>query len=347
SNWMGDLMAAYPQAKNAEFQQFALAGAHDAGMFTLSTVNSILSSPYAAGLLGALTIIPVIGPVIATAGAISLAQAPRAITNLALTQKDNITTMLNLGIRYFDFRPGTLYSAIAGFNPGVRYHQHAVIPGYPYISFLQDVLTWLSQHPSEIVVVSANTQGIVEASMDPTAADLASDLTTAFTNAGLTGKIGTGDSSSLGQTYAQLIASNTRLIFLNQISTPPETSKYDSYNVPGANYNTNVPASIISAFQSMTAQGQAGSTYTVMQMQGTATGMGATVIVPAIATLSDASSPLMSTKADFDINTNPWLLNNVSKTLTANQLMVFLNDFVDNCMVSTAIGVTKQRMGLS
>lgn len=86
--------------------------------------------------------------------------------------------------------------------------------------------------------------------------------------------------------------------------------------------------------------------YTVLQMQGTSTAIGAPVIAPSIATLSDASSPLLSTKALFDIATNPWLAQNVANKLSHDQLVVFLNDFVDNCMASTAITVTAQRMGL-
>ncbi|HEY0018557.1 MAG TPA: hypothetical protein VGC13_19775 [Longimicrobium sp.] len=338
ATWMGDLVNAYPQAGDCPFHQFALPGAHDAGMCTMSTVQAILNSPFSQALLDALKVLsPVLGELV-----ISL--APRAITNLAITQKDTVTTMLSLGTRYFDFRPGTLASQIAAFSPGVRYHQHAVIPGYPYVSFLQDVLVWLHAHPSEIVVVSANTQGFAEASMYPTPQQLDTDLAAAFTNTGLTGAIGIGDKTSLAKTVNELLQSNTRLIFLNQISSPPETTKYDSYS--DSLYATVTPGPILQALGQMNAADQAKYDYTVLQMQGTATNLGAPVIVPSIATESNASSPLLSTKASFDIATNPWLQQNVSKNLSNSGLVVFLNDFVDNCMVSTAITVTKQRMGL-
>jgi hypothetical protein len=335
STWMGDFVAQYPQAGDRPFHQFALPGAHDAGTFSLAAMLGLLSSPYAGELLSLL------GPI-----GIALAVAPRAITNLAVTQKDNVTTMLDLGIRYFDFRPGTLAPPISAFSPGVRYHQHTVIPGYPYISFLQDVLGWLHDHPTEIVVVSANTQGFYSPSMNPSPQDLEADLAAAFAATGLTGTIATGDKSSLGQTVSQLLQGNTRLIFLNQISTPPETIKYDSYSDA---YNTLDPDKIRDALAGMTAAGQAAadSDYTVLQMQGTATGVGGDIITDSILTLSDAHSPLLSTKASFDIVTNPWLRENVAKNLPNTQLVVFLNDFVDNCMVSTAITVTRQRMGLA
>jgi len=53
----------------------------------------------------------------------------------------------------------------------------------------------------------------------------------------------------------------------------------------------------------------------------------------------------MSTKAQFDNGTYPWLMGYAAK-LKAPQPIVFLNDFADNALVSTAIYVTKQRMGI-
>jgi hypothetical protein len=345
-NWMGDLANKYPQVNNAPFYQFALAGAHDAGMFTIDTVNQLLTSPSGPALWAMLVtntvLTGIMGPVL-TAGEIPTVL--RAITNLALTQKEPVANMLNLGVRYFDFRPGNLAPGVAPFSPNVRYHQHAIIPGYPYIAFLQDVLQWLAQNPSEIVVVSANVQGIPTSltSMFPTADELNSDLTAAYTNTGLSGEISAGNQNDLNTTYSALLTSKKRLIFLNQISKPPATTKYDSYNSKA--YTTVTPAPIINQFNQMSSTGQIGFTYTVLQMQATSSGLPSTV-GPSILTVSDASSPLMSTKASFDIVTNPWLIANAAKNLTQPQLLVLLNDFVDNCMVDTSIQVTMQRMGL-
>lgn len=341
SQWMGTLAATDPHAMSAPFYKFVLPGAHDAGMFTLSTVNAILQSAYADALLISLSQIPIIGPLI---GILSIGQAPRVITNLALTQKDDIRTMLNLGIRYFDFRPGTLYSKLLPFDLGkpVRYHQHKLVPGYGYVPFLEDVLRWLSLNPTEIVVVNANKQGFAEHTMIPSAQDLLDDLNTAMNSVQLPVELGIGDKSSLGKTYADLVSSNTRLILLNEISST--ISKYDSYNVEA--YATLDPAPIIGRFEGMSTAGQQGNDYTVLQLQGTATGV-IDVIPPSVATLSDASSPLMSTKAKFDIATVPWLLANVTQNLTAPQPIVILNDFADNCMTEAAIALTKTRLAAS
>jgi hypothetical protein len=184
SSWMGDLVAQNSQVRDCALQQFALPGAHDAGMFSLQTIQGILSSPFAQALLG------ILGSFSPALAGLAPAAVLRAITNLAVTQKDDVATMLNLGVRYFDFRPGTLVPELAAYSPGVRYHQHSVIPGYPYVSFLQDVLEWLAAHPSEIVVVSANKQGFDSPSMDPSPEDVAADLATAFARTGLAGTLG-------------------------------------------------------------------------------------------------------------------------------------------------------------
>jgi hypothetical protein len=305
SNWMTYLTTHYQgTAGSKPFYDCVLAGAHDAGMFTLDTVNQILASSEGEAFLAALVLL------IPLFGGIAAAEAPTAITNFALTQKDDIIAMLNVGVRYFDFRPGTLYPAFAGFS-SARYHQHLMIPGYPYIAFLEDILTWLMANPGEIVVVNCNIQGFASASMIPTPAQLDEDLTTAMTNTNCQGIVA-GDASSLGQSLSSLVSSGTRLIFLNQIDG--ETTKYDSYNSTA--YATLVPAPILAALNGMTSAGQDGFTYTVLQLQGTCTNI-ESVELGTLVTLSQSSSPLMSTKAYFDTATLPWAFNNVYGNLTA------------------------------
>lgn len=54
--------------------------------------------------------------------------------------------------------------------------------------------------------------------------------------------------------------------------------------------------------------------------------------------------PLLATEPGIDAATDPWLCQKVLNNLGNGQLIVFLNDFVDNCMVSSAINVTRQRL---
>ena len=64
-------------------------------------------------------------------------------------------------------------------------------------------------------------------------------------------------------------------------------------------------------------------------------------------TLSDASSPLLSTKARFDATTYPWLVKteNVAKR-AGKSLVVLMNDFIDNALTSHAIAMTRQRAAM-
>jgi hypothetical protein len=333
SGWMGQLAGQYPQVLEAPFCQFALPGAHDAGTFDLTAVKALLANAEAVAAFLAL--------IAGELASVVASQALTAITNLAVTQKDDILTMLNLGCRYFDFRPGYVPSAIRSFAPDI-YHEHSVIPGYPFLSFLTDVLQWLEQSSTEIVVVGANDQGFYEDGMTPSDEVLSGILTQAQQATKSTVVIGTA--ADLNTSYGELIAANKRLIFLNQIDDWYPAGKYDSYN--GSAYATTNPQTIIGALNTMSGGGEGGSSYTVLQLQGTATSVNTEVVICAAASLSNASSPLMSTKALFDTSTYPWLSKNVVANLSNEYLVVFLNDFVDNVLAQTAMEITKQRMGI-
>ena len=334
-SWMDGLVRAFPAAAGKPFHQFFLPGVHDAGMNTMNSANALLDST-AAGVIKAALM--VMFPIVGTFAAFN---AATAIRNLAITQKDSFTTMLNLGIRYFDFRPGYLYSSFRNGDNSL-YHQHNLIPGALYQDFLYELLQWLKNHPSEIVVLDLNTQGFAEDGMKPSQTDLQTAMQTAFTSAGLNDSdLVVGGLADFAQTYQQLLNVKKRLIVLDQIYGG--VTKYDSYQ-DGA-YGTLTPGPIISALSEMNSTDQANYDFTVLQIQGTATNVNG-VIAPAAVSQSNTSSPLMSTKADFDNQTLPWLLANVNNNLSNNYLTVVLNDFGDNATVSFSISVTKQRMGL-
>lgn len=330
ARWMTDMVAAHPSIADQPFRKFVLPGAHDAGMCTMDTVNRILSGPEGVVLQAAIAIaLPTV------AAAIALGLAPTIIMNAAMTQKDTVANMLALGCRYFDFRPGTMYPAILGV-PG-RYHQHSVIPGMAYVDFLASLQTWLAQNPGEIVVVSCNTQGFESSPMNPSAADLVADWNSAIAIS--KASIGYTDQAALGQTYAELLSANTRVVFLNQIDG--ETTKYDSYTDA---YAALTPGPIIAALGAMNTAGQADATYTVLQLQGTASGA---ISANGFLSSSQTASPLMSTKALFDSQTLPWVMQHGAANLQADKLVVLLNDFIENATADVAIGWTLQRMGVT
>ncbi|MFD1140115.1 hypothetical protein ACFQ4C_03310 [Larkinella insperata] len=337
SNWMRDLVNASPAVGSAPFNCFVLPGAHDAGMFDLNCCQTLLNNDTFRSNLGA-----AVGVGIAT---LPTSVVNRIIINLAFTQKDTVNTMLDLGIRYFDFRPG--YCITDPTAAGGLYHQHNFIPGYSYEQFLQNCLSWLMSHPTEIVVVALGHSGFnkdfMRASTDTLSAylDGAMQATHTAGEAGEMPAIVVGDKSDLSSSYNNLIAARKRLIFLNQYGFPNDAAKYDSYNDGYQTTDINV---ILSALNNMNAGGQNGNDYTVLQLQGTASGAGGGIF-GSVATLNDASSPLMSTKAKFDNATYSWLMNNVPGRFSNQQLLVCLNDFADNALTQICSTLTRQRAG--
>src|SRR5262249_54854334 len=143
----------------------------------------------------------------------------------------------------------------------------------------------------------------------------------------------------LEESYATLIRTNRRLIFLNEIAG--HTSRYDSWD--GANYGTTRPDTVLRKFESMQSSPPNCEDYIVLQMQATSTRIKKIAAASAI-TWSDASSPLLATKTAMDNGTNPWLRANAAQHFSPDYLLVLLNDFVDNCMVDTAIELTEARV---
>ena len=338
STWMGDL--AKEAGGDYDFQCLAVPGAHDAGMFDPTILTTIAGSAAFLGLLGK-----------ALGFAISALSTPtviRAAINFAFTQKDTVTNMLNLGIRYFDFRPGYCYASIAtGTLTTTLYHQHNFVPGYPYQSFLEDVLNWLKAHPTEIVIINLNNQNFFSESMSPTAAELDQVLSDAQAATGTQQSIVPGSFDDIG-TYREMLAANKQLIFLNQMDFPTDTAKWDSYDGNGYLYESTDVNNVLAALKSMNPVNKPAQSYTVLQLQGTATGASGIGDVSKAFTLSDASSPLMSTKPGFDNKTYPWLLANLNTIAPVEDgLVVFLNDFADNALTNVAIEVNKQRLRLS
>jgi len=359
SQWMGNLVASNPAYAQQVFNRFVLPGAHDAGMFDPTwinnninglnqSLNSILTNMIGSAFAGLITDV---------LSAID-GYVPRFVEYAAFTQKEQVATMLNLGTRYFDFRPGKVAAAVQQYTgpDNTLYHQHSFIPGCPYITFLTDVLNWLNQNPTEIVVVSLSTNGFYDdASMDPTLQELEEAWAAAVSNTGSTLVI--GDNTDLNSSYASLISQQKRFIFLNNPNIGGNyyyANKYDTYNDAYATFD---PAPIINVLEKMTPQDQAGMDYTVVQVQGTCTTLlfnnlenewsnaKASCIsdvaqLAAACTDSNAASFLMSTKAYFDQATYPWVYNNLNSHLGNDQLIVILNDFVDNALADICKALT-------
>ena len=365
STWMGNLVQSNTRYGLQAFKRFVLPGAHDAGMFDSTWINNNLNA-FIQSLSKILNQeVPLFGGLISQVlGAIANEYIPRFVQYLAFTQKENVATMLNLGVRYFDFRPGKVSSAVQQYLPqpdsGI-YHQHAFIPGYPYVSFLTDVLNWLNGNATEIVVISLSTNGFYDGSMNVSVDELESAWNQAVSNS--SSKVVRGGNTDLGSSYDNLISQQKRVIFLNNSNIGNgyyNTTKYDTYD--DTNYATFDPSTIVNnVLANMTTGKQTGMDYTVVQIQGTCTAALVSNlesewsnnkasciadITSLVTTCTDskAASFLMSTKVLFDQATYPWVHQNLNNVLLKDQLTVVLNDFADNALADICLSLTSTRM---
>jgi hypothetical protein len=227
SHWMRDLAEECPEFLDRPFNVLALPGAHNAGTFEISNFKQLLqndefSRKVRSDLKSSLDKKP---KNIITSYTIN-SFLERILTNLACAQKDNISTMLDLGVRYFDFRPGYCYGNFKNlprFKDKI-FHQHGFVPGYSYYKFLCDVLKWLAAHPFEIVVLNLNFQGFEDASMKPDIDDLMILVLAAQLNTG-TCDLAIGSKEDLNENIRSLLNENKRLFFLNQIDAASDAKK--------------------------------------------------------------------------------------------------------------------------
>lgn len=260
---------------------------------------------------------------------------PNVIYDLAITQKDPIPVLLDLGARYFEFRPAHLLPEFEGKShhvPNRAYFQHACIPGLAFEEFLDQVVSFLDDNPAEHVVVHVRWDNIVSRCRKPTLEELdaAFDIAISQCATGLKW----GDGSCFGEKIATLRADGRRLIRV------VEADKYDSWTAKA--YATVHPGSIIAQFESMNAEGQENSDITVLQCQATSQSI-KEVFVYSLLNAHAATSCLTSTKADLDRHTLPWIRDNALDRLTAEKLLVVMNDFMDGATTDVVIGLNKRR----
>ncbi|WP_133125748.1 hypothetical protein [Thalassospira marina] len=345
-DWMTKMVAGNSNAGTKPFSAFVLPGAHDAGMNTSQNIAEVVSNIkkygfIATAIFGSLALVlgVAIGAIVTVLSIAASSLIERVIINLSITQKDTITNMLNLGTRYFDFRPG--YNAKIQGIPVASgdglYHQHNMIPGMAFTDFLNETVAWLKAHPGEIVVVSLGFSGFYDDAMKPDSETLKNAINTALAGSDIVYG-GPADTSS---SYNDLIAAKKRLLFLNNGVGFNDASKYDSYS-DGA-YATLTPDPILNQLKQMHTTPDSGDVYTVLQLQGTASAVSA--LWPSLAACtSDATSPLLMTKAYFDSTTYPWTEANLASFNSAYPVVI-LNDFVDPQMSHIAEDATLLRAG--
>lgn len=110
SEWMKDLASEEPKFLEGPLNVLALPGAHDAGMFEIFNPKLMLKNKDFLNRLHSHFKDSLKRKSMNFSDITDYLE--RIVINIACTQKDNINTMPNLGIRYFDFRPGYCYGSL-------------------------------------------------------------------------------------------------------------------------------------------------------------------------------------------------------------------------------------------
>ncbi|KDQ61125.1 hypothetical protein JAAARDRAFT_573095 [Jaapia argillacea MUCL 33604] len=335
TDWMGTLPGYCP------FWVLCLPGAHDAGCNTLEGLDEIgnnlnLLAPFLAAFK--LSVLTGLDDVTTQ---MSVSTWEKFVIWLGgLTQKDTTTAMLEMGTRFFDFRPGFSVQPLPALGMTEIRHQHAVVPGQQWKDFLVEIFQFLAAHPKEIVQVSVTSNGFVNSAMVPSASDLAQVMSEARQVAGVGASIGCVGPEVFSQTLDQLWSSNNRLI-LTDSNHGPGISNLDAWN-PTA-WATVDPQTLKDAYiAALTPNNQIGKDETVYQAQGTATDK---LKGPAVLLANDYNLPLVRTKGNFNAVLLPYIRDVHSSTLNHKEHLVLLDDWVDGCLTDVAISITLDRLG--
>lgn len=344
-SWMGNIAPPGSPEADLPFSRFVLPAPHDNGMNTMENASAVLKGvspshmPYLKELFPHLQFFNHLPD---TAIAHML---PNIVYGTSVTQKKPISTMLDLGARYFEFRPARLLPLFQEISslPNQFYFQHACIPGLPFVDFLNAQVQFLDANPTEIVVIHIRYDNIPAACAKPTDAELNDLLTTAFSQARNENQSNpltwTADPSAFHTPISTLRQNNTRLILLHM------ANKYDSWSAHS--YATLSSTPIIASFENMSTDDQLKSipsAPTILQCQATSQSI-REVLVYSVVASNAATSCLTSTKAMGDMRTLPWIKEHVNKRLRAERTVVVMNDFIDGATCDTCIEVSKERLG--
>lgn len=158
SDWLGQVAPIGSPQRDQPFRRLVLPAAHDVGMNSMQNCATILKHAGGAVVRTLIANEEKYTQVLAeladklSGPAVSLI-APNIVSSLAITQKDPLPIMLALGARYFEFRPAHCHHQVRQHLPDRLYFQHSAIPGMAYDEFLTEVVRFLVDHPTEIIVV--------------------------------------------------------------------------------------------------------------------------------------------------------------------------------------------------
>lgn len=336
ANWMRDTIPPGSDIANKPFNRMVLPSSHDIGMNSMSTAMSLLKNAGTGVIKEVLgRSLPRAFDIINKVGDKGVnAIAPDIIRALAITQKDSLDTILQLGARYFEFRPAKCHRQMQAVSPlpDDLYFQHGAIPGMPYRTFLTDVVSFLAAHPDEIIIVHNRWDGVPDACPRPSPDELSAVLTDVLTNT----DIQAATQDDLPLSIASLRTAHKRLILLTSAS---QASNYDD-----AANATLTGDSMVAALTSMSANPPSGHVVTLLQCQATATNI-RDVIIASVLDADVSTSPILATKGVCDGKMLGLMQGDVGRCfLRGEGVVVLLNDFFEGGTADTAIGLCGERL---
>lgn len=315
-----------------------LPSAHDIGMNSMSTALSLLENAGTGAIKEVLgRSLPRVFDIINKVGDKGVnAIAPDIIRALAITQKDSLATILQLGARYFEFRPAKCHRQIQAVSPleDTWYFQHGAIPGMPYKTFLADVVQFLAEHGDEIIVLQNRWDGVPGECPRPNDDELRAVLDDVLRDKDI--RVG-NEADMLTRTIQDLRNDKTRLLVLR------DTNQVSNYN-DDANA-TLTGDSMVAKLQAMSADPPRGHPITLLQCQATATNI-RDVIIASVLDSDVSTSPILATKPVCDAKILPLLRGECGKCLAREEsVVVLLNDFFDGATADVAVELCRERLG--
>lgn len=334
--WMGYLAPPGSPQAQLPYARFVLPAPHDNGMNGMQNADAVLKGvspsqiPWLKQFLPHLRFFDHIPD---TALAHML---PNIIYGTSVTQKKPISTMLELGSRYFEYRPALLlpYFQEASKLTNKYYFQHACIPGLAFDEFLDNQVAFLDTHQTEIVTIHIRYDNIPDACKKPTNEEIAEHFNAACAKA-VHGPLTWCGREGFLTPIDELRRTGRRLIVVIL------AEKYDSWTAQA--YATLHSESIIARFDGMGTDGQLSTDLTILQCQATSQSI-KEVLVHSVVASNTATSCLTSTKAMGDMRTLPWLKANANVRLRAERNLVVMNDFIDGATCDTCIELSAERL---
>lgn len=344
SDWIGRVAPVGSQQKDQPFKRLVIASAHDVGMNSMQNCDAVLK--HAGGAVvrtlvaneekyaQALSEIAdkVSGPAVAL-------MAPNIVSSLAITQKDPLTSILALGARYFEFRPAHCHNQVRQYLPDRLYFQHSAIPGMAYDDFLTEVIRFLVDNPTEIIVVQLRWDGVPEECEKPDVKQQNEYLQAALRQfEGHQQHVVAGNLDDLlNMTIGDMRRNRKRLIMLVNVDSVSTYTDEGNATLNGD--------SIINEFGAVLHPDCCGGrSFINIQCQATASNIPKAVLY-SVLEASATTSCLLATKPLCDSKTLPWVRDNALRSCGSNDLVVVMNDFFDGATADVVLELSRQRLG--